>query len=122
MKRNTRNIKVGIATEDQVNKEFINIWNKAEKSKIEVAEERLYFVEPKMFFKVLSKRRIELLKILHDRGSLSIRELSRILQRDYKNVYQDVKLLKKIGLIHENENKKIYVPWDRINAEISLAA
>ncbi len=122
MKRNARNIKVGIATEQQVNKEFINTWQKAEKGKIEVAEERLYFVEPKMFFKVLSKGRIELLKILHARGSSSIRELSRVLQRDYKNVYQDVKLLKKIGLIHEDENKRIYVPWDKINAEISLAA
>ncbi|HHN63748.1 MAG TPA: hypothetical protein ENK09_00100 [Nitrospirae bacterium] len=122
MKRKARNIKVGIATEEQVNKEFINAWHKAEKGKIEVTEERLYFVEPKIFFQVLSKCRIELLKILHDRGLSSIRELSRILQRDYKNVYQDVKLLKKIGLIHEDQNKRIYVPWDKINAEISLAA
>ncbi|HDH06572.1 MAG TPA: hypothetical protein ENH01_12855 [Nitrospirae bacterium] len=118
----SKNIKVGVASEEQVNKEFIEAWHKTEKGEIEVPEERLYFAEPKIFFQVLSRRRIELLKILHTHGISSIRELSRILNRDYKNVYQDVKLLKKIGLIHQDENKRIFVPWDKINAEISLAA
>ncbi len=122
MTKKSKNIKITIASEEQVNKEFINAWHKAEKGEIEVSEERLYFIDPKIFFQVLTKRRIELLKILHTRGILSIRELSRILNRDYKNVYQDVKLLKKIGLIHQDKNKRIYVPWDRISAEISLAA
>jgi predicted transcriptional regulator len=122
MTRQTRNIKIGITTEEQINKEFIKAWHKAEKDEIEVSEERLYFVDPKTFFQVLSKRRIALLKVLHTHGVSSIRELSRLLNRDYKNVYQDVQLLKKMGLIHQDENKKIYVPWDKINAEISLAA
>jgi predicted transcriptional regulator len=122
MTKQTRNIKIGIATEEQINKEFIKTWHKAEKGEIEVPEERLYFVDPKTFFQVLSKRRIALLKVLHTHGVSSIRELSRLLNRDYKNVYQDVQLLKKMGLIHQDENKKIYVPWDKINAEISLAA
>lgn len=122
MTKRPRKIKVGVASEEQVNKEFINAWHKAEKGEIKEPEERLYFVDPKIFFQVLSKRRIELLKILHARGISSIRELSRLLNRDYKNVYQDVQLLKKIGLIHQDKNKKVYVPWDKINAEISLAA
>ncbi len=121
MTKKTRNIKVGIANEEQINREFIRAWHKAEKGEIEVAEERLYFLDPKTFFQVLSKRRIALLKALHAHGVSSIRELSRQLNRDYKNVYQDVKLLKKMGLIHQDENKRIYVPWDKINAEISLA-
>jgi len=122
MTKKTRKIKVGIATEEQVNREFIKAWHKAEKGEIEVPEERLYFLDPKTFFQVLSKRRIALLKVLHAHGISSIRELSRLLHRDYKNVYQDVKLLKKMGLIHQDENKRVFVPWDKINAEISLAA
>jgi predicted transcriptional regulator len=122
MTKKTKNIKVGIATEEQVNKEFITAWHKAEKGEIEMPEERLYFLDPKTFFRVLSKGRIDLLKVLHAKGLTSIRELSRLLKRDYKNVYQDVQLLKKMGLVKEDKNKKIYVPWDKINAEISLAA
>lgn len=117
-----KNIKIGIASEDQVNKEFVQAWRKAEKRNIDSPEEHLYFIDPLTFFQVLSKQRIALLKVLHRNGSSSIRELSRVLKRDYKNVYQDVQLLKKAGLIHQNHMKRIYVPWDKLKAEIELAA
>ncbi len=117
-----KNIKIGLATEKEVNQEFIEAWHRAEEGEIDLSEERLYFMEPSNFFQVLSKRRIALLKTLHNHEISSIRELSRLLKRDYKNVYQDVQLLKKAGLIHQDSTKKIYVPWDKIKAEIPLAA
>ncbi len=117
-----KNIKMGLATEEQINQEFIDAWHRAEKDKKVVPEERLYFLDAATFFQVLSKCRIALLKVLHAHGVSSIRRLSRLLKRDYKNVYQDVQLLKKAGLIHQDATKRIYVPWDKINAEIALAA
>lgn len=117
-----KNIKIGLATEEQVNREFIEAWHRAQKENIESPEENLYFIDPSTFFQVLSKRRIALLKALHSQGISSIRELSRILKRDYKNVYQDVQLLKKAGLIHQDAMKRIYVPWDKLKTEIKLAA
>ena len=121
MDNNKKNIKVGITTEEQVNKEFINAWHRARKGEISVPEERCYFLEATTFFSVLSKRRIALLQQLHAHGVSSIRNLSKMLQRDYKNVYQDVQLLKKAGLISMDDSQKIFVPWDTINAEIPLA-
>ena len=118
----SRKIKIGLATEEQVNREFIEAWYRAEEEKIETPEENLYFIDPTTFFQVLSKRRIALLKALHSHGVSSIRQLSRILKRDYKNVYQDVQLLKKAGLIHQDNTKRVYVPWDKLKAEIELAA
>jgi len=115
-------IKIGLATEEQVNREFIEAWHRAENENIKTSEENLYFMEPTTFFHVLTKQRILLLKILHKQGVTSIRQLSRILKRDYKNVYQDVQLLKKAGLIHQDSMKRIYVPWDTLKAEIELAA
>jgi len=61
------------------------------------------------------------MKILRIHGASSIRGLSRKLKRDYKNVYQEVQLLKQAGLIFQDKTKKNYVPWDKIKAEISLA-
>ena len=118
----TKNIKIGLVTEEQVNKEFIDAWHRAKGKEIKIPEERLYFLDPATFFRVLSKRRIALLQVLHAHGISSIRELSKLLKRDYKNVYQDVQLLKKADLIHQDKTKRIYVPWDKINAEIALAA
>ena len=117
-----KNIKMGLATEEEVNQEFINVWHRVEKAEIGIPEEKLYFLDAATFFQVLSNRRIALLKVLHTHGISSILQLSKLLKRDYKNVYQDVKLLKKAGLIHQDVAKKIYVPWDKINAEIALAA
>ncbi len=121
MNNDKKNIKIGITTEEQVNKEFINAWHRARKGEISVPEERCYFLEPTTFFSVLSKRRIALLQHLRAHGVSSIRNLSKMLKRDYKNVYQDVQLLKKAGLISMDDSQKIFVPWDTINAEIPLA-
>ncbi len=52
-----RNIKIGMTTEDQVNKEFIEAWHKAEDENIDHPDERLYFLDPATFFQVLSKDR-----------------------------------------------------------------
>jgi len=117
-----KEIKIGTATEQQVNEEFVRAWKSAEKGEVKTSEERLVFIDPATFFQVLSKRRIALLKALHANGLSSIRELSKLLRRDYKNVYQDVQLLKKAGLIQRDPEKRIFVPWDKISAEIALAA
>ena len=122
MNKDKKNIKVGIATEEHVNKEFIDAWHRARKGEISVPEERCYFLESTTFFSVLSERRIALLQHLRAHGVSSIRNLSKMLKRDYKNVHQDVQLLKKAGLISMDDSQKIFVPWDTINAEISLAA
>ena len=48
-------------------------------------------------------------------------DLARRLGRNYKNVYDDVKLLKRAGLIEEDEHGA-FVKFDRIRADIGLAA
>jgi predicted transcriptional regulator len=116
-----RTIKVGIATEDQVNREFIDAWHRAERNAIKQSEERLYFLKPDMFLNVFSKRRLSLLHTLRTQGMTNVRILSQVLQRNYKNVARDVRILKAAGLVHQTDTKEIFVPWDKIQAEIDLA-
>jgi len=44
MIKETKNVKIGLSTEAQVNLEFIEAWYKAEKNEIKIPEERLYFL------------------------------------------------------------------------------
>ncbi|HLC15660.1 MAG TPA: hypothetical protein VJL89_05485 [Thermodesulfovibrionia bacterium] len=37
-------IKIGIATEQQINREFVDVWKRAENNEIAEAEESLYFL------------------------------------------------------------------------------
>ena len=112
-----KKILVGITSEEQVNQEFIDAWHRAERHEIASPEQRLYFLEPEMLLHLLSKRRLLLLHTLRAKGKTSVRMLSQILQRNYKNVFRDVQILKTAGLIEES-NSDIFVPYDRIRAEI----
>lgn len=117
-----KNIKIGIATEEQVNQEFIDAWHRAEKGEITEPEERIYFAEPAALMKVLSNPRLMILSTLRSQKIRSIHDLSDFLGRSYKTVCNDVRLLKKAGLIHQTPSEGVFVPWDKIQAEISLCA
>lgn len=53
--------------------------------------------------KVITGARLELLSVIRKAKPKSIQELARISKRDFKNVYQDVKLLTQYGLIELKE-------------------
>jgi predicted transcriptional regulator len=61
------------------------------------------------------------MKLLHGTGALSIRALAGLARRDYKNMYQDIKALETVGLAVRTD-RGYSVSWERIVAEISLAA
>lgn len=54
--------------------------------------------------KVITGARLELLSAIRASEPKSIQELARLVKRDFKNVYQDVKLLAQYGLIELKEN------------------
>jgi len=120
MNQNKDRIKIGLATEDQVNREFISAWHQAEQGTLTEAEEHLYFIDLKTFLQILSPGRLNILYTLRAQGKTSIQALSQMLARKYQHVYRDVQILKKAGLIQEAEAAYIFVPWDKIQAEIDL--
>ncbi len=119
-----KTLKIAIASDDQFFREFGDTWERAEKGKSpKVPTERLYFEDAVTMFRTLSNTRLHLLSVLRHHGALRIAALARALGRDYKNVYDDVKLLKRFGLIEQGD-KGVSVPFDKISmeAEIDLAA
>jgi predicted transcriptional regulator len=84
--------------------------------------ERVYFHNLRTFLKYITPRRFELLERLHHNGATSIRELANLLNRHYKNVFADVKLLEQIGLLAKDASGRYTVPWDEVSASFKLAA
>ena len=70
--------------------------------------------------KTLSPARCALLKVLREAGRLSIYELSRRLQRNYKNVHTDVTQLVALGVVERDAEGLVSVPWDVLRAELSF--
>ena len=52
---------------------------------------------------------------------MSINALAKLLKRSYKNVYDDVMQLEKVGLVERDEHKRVSVPWHEIDATLKLA-
>ena len=118
-----KNIRVEIREEEESAQEFVKAWRRAEAGEPhEKPAERLYFQDLETLLKILTPRRLELLKVLHDAGPESVRALAKRLQRDYKNVYLDVQALERVGLIERTPDKLLSTPWEKVVAEISLAA
>lgn len=83
---------------------------------------RVYFESAEALSKVLTRQRHQLLCTLHANNGLSIRALAALLQRDYKNVYQDVKILEEAGLIERDSKNHVTAPHERLTIELQLAA
>ena len=66
----------------------------------------------------LSPARWQLLETLRREGTVSIYELARKLQRNYKNVHTDVTELVVLGLIEKKSKTQISVAWDVVRAEL----
>jgi predicted transcriptional regulator len=108
---------------NELGKEFIQAWQDAEKGKVpKTPIERVSFENLKTLVQVLTPKRMEVLSVLHDNGPLAIRALAKLLHRDYKNVHQDIQILERIGLVEETIEGLVAAPFNRIVAEIQLAA
>lgn len=84
--------------------------------------QHLSFVTYEQFTAALTDKRMEMLSVLKGQGPLSIRALSKSLNRDYKSVHGDVSRLMEIGLIEKREDGLIEAPYDKIISEIRLRA
>ncbi len=69
---------------------------------------------------VFTPKRWDLLAALREQGAMSIAELARTLQRDYKNVHNDVERLMEWLAIERDANGKIFTPYSEIVVDVHL--
>lgn len=114
---------MGIKNKDEFFAELERDWQAIDRG--EKAPEpihRIYFESADVLSRVLTRQRILLLKMLHAHGALSVRALAALLERDYKNVYQDVKLLEESGLIERDGKNHVLAPYEKLTIELPLTA
>jgi len=70
--------------------------------------------------KILTAKRLELLRQLHSHPAASIADLARTLGRDYKRVHEDVKILSIAGLIERTAEGRLRADYDEIRTSIAF--
>lgn len=121
----TKILDIQIDSDDQKGlKDFVKTFNQARLNEPVDISERLTFQNLESLLKALTPKRFELLKALAKQSDgISIRQLSKFLNRDYKNVHNDVSQLELIGLIAKKEDTRlVYTPYKSLDAHFNLAA
>lgn len=99
---------------------FEAAWNRAAEGRTVAPLSVLTFADLPGLLRTLTPARWELLAALRRAGPLSVYQLAKRIQRDYKNVHTDVARLAELGLIERLESARIAVTWDLIRAELRL--
>nr|CAA6822163.1 MAG: Unknown protein [uncultured Thiotrichaceae bacterium] len=84
------------------------------------AGEFLSFESPAALFRAITPKRWELIAVLQNLGRVSMRELARQTKRDVHRVYDDVKALKALDIVEQND-KGVCIPFDKIHTDFTLS-
>ena len=122
-----RKVRVGIKDLKTGLNEFVEIGKAVQEGKPVKKEKGVYFTSVEAFRKAITPKRLALLKAIKTEKPSSVRQLSKIAERDVKNVSTDIKFLEQVGLVDIKRNdgaeKEITpsVNYDKILFEIAVS-
>lgn len=109
---------VGGSIEDEASQRFVDAWHRAQRGK-KFYERHLAFESWDALARVLTGKRMELLRYVRRNTVTSIRSLAKALKRDYSNVHADVQALAGAGLL-DTTRKGVRADYDAIETKIAI--
>ena len=97
---------------------FVDAWHRAEGGK-KFRERHLAFESWDALARVLTGKRMELLRYVRRHEVPSVRMLAKALRRDYSNVHADVQALTSAGLLDAKDGS-IRANYDEIETKIAI--
>lgn len=113
---------IGVGSVDRSAKRFVETWRKIERGETVERHECVTFDDLETLLRTLTPSRWTLLRRLRREGPMTVRVLAKALERDYKNVYTDVRTLEHVNLLSRDREGRVLVPWNTVVAEVTLAA
>src|SRR3984893_12603370 len=111
-------ITVGGAMEDEASRRFVDAWHRAERGET-FHERHLAFESWDALARVLTTKRMELLRYVRRHNVTSVRSLAKALGRDYSNVHSDVQALTAAGLLDASDGS-VRADYDTIETRIAI--
>jgi predicted transcriptional regulator len=104
--------------EKEAARRFVDAWHRAEQGE-QFHEHHLVFESWDALARVLTGKRMELLRYVRRHKIASVRALAKALKRDYSNVYADVQALTAAGLLDTAEGT-LRADYDAIETRIAI--
>jgi predicted transcriptional regulator len=106
-------------TLDDVSARAISAWRRMERGE-EVREKHISFETWETMVRVLSPKRLELLRHLHHSPAKNIRVLADALGRNYRRVHEDVEALEAAGLL-DRDKEGLRADYDSFDVAMRVA-
>ncbi|HVO24935.1 MAG TPA: hypothetical protein VMW56_15040 [Candidatus Margulisiibacteriota bacterium] len=95
-----KRVKIGVRPPGRIFDEAAAVVDRLGRGKrVRAERDWIYFADVRAMGKVLTPKRLELLKAIRDHRPASVRALAALAKRDVKNVADDVGLLAALGLV-----------------------
>src|SRR5580692_5261922 len=111
-------ITVGGALEADAARRFVDAWHRGERGET-FQERHLAFESWDALVRVMTGKRMELLRYVRRHKVSSVRALAKALGRDYSNVHADVQALTAAGLLDIRDGG-VQVDYDVIETKIAI--
>jgi predicted transcriptional regulator len=111
-------VTVGGAMEDEASRRFVDAWHRGERGET-IHERHLAFESWDALARVLTGKRMELLRYVRRHNVTSVRALAKALGRDYSNVHADVQALMAAGLLDATDGG-VRADYDAIETKIAI--
>lgn len=119
----TKKIKITIRSLEDSFKEAKKFASEIDKGIFKKHTPVISFSNFKIYKKMLTEKRLELLRTIKSKKPETIKQLSIIINRDFKNVYDDVKMIETIGLLKLKKTNLGLMPvvlYDEIDIDIKI--
>ena len=115
---NNVKITVGGTIEEAASRRFVDAWHRAERGE-SFSERHLSFESWDALARLLTGKRMELLRYVRHHNVTSVRALAKALKRDYSNVHADVQALTAAGLLDATD-AGLRADYDAIETKIAI--
>jgi predicted transcriptional regulator len=107
---------------EEVGQHFVDAWHRAERGELtaENAELHVGFESFETMVRVLSPKRLELLRHVHRHPARSVRALAQALGRDYRRVHEDVEALEAAGLL-DRDKEGVRAEYDAFDVRMRVS-
>jgi predicted transcriptional regulator len=117
----TKTFSIRIQKLDDALVETASVWKAAEKGKKQKASTGIGFASYEDMHRILTPKRLDIVRALAGNDPMSIREVARRVERDFKGVHTDVVALASAGVI-DRTGEGVSFPYDRIHFEFDVSA
>ena len=105
-------------TLDQIGARAIDAWHRMERGE-DVNERHVGFQNWETMVRVLTPKRLELLRHLHQSPAKNVRSLAQAVGRDYRRVYEDVEALEAAGLL-DRDKEGLRADYDVFDVQMRM--